>query len=106
MGIKQTLIRLLLNRLPADEQARMVADVIAWLYADLPPARRQEKIERLGPGLMEMIRQGRLGLPLLVYHHLLRLPPLRWLPRPPLFARGCSHRACQGRVDPARPKSE
>jgi hypothetical protein len=81
MGIKQALTRVLMNRLPADDQARMVADFIAWLYADLPPAGQQEKIERLGPRLIEMIREGRFGLPMLIYHHLLRLPPLRWLDR-------------------------
>jgi hypothetical protein len=81
MGIKQALTRVLVNWLPADDQARMVADFIAWLYADLPPARQQEKIERLGPRLIEMIGEGRFGLPLLIYHHLLRLPPLRWLDR-------------------------
>jgi hypothetical protein len=64
MGIKQALTRVLMNRLPADDQARMVADFIAWLYADLPPA-----------------GEGRFGLPMLIYHHLLRLPPLRWLDR-------------------------
>jgi hypothetical protein len=86
MRIKQALTRFLVNRLPPDEQARLAADVVAWLYADLPPGEQQEKIGRLGSGLLEMMRQGRLGLPLLVYHHLLRLPPLRWLPCPPLLA--------------------
>ena len=79
MGIKQALIRVLMDRLPPQEQTRMVADVIAWLYADLPPAEQQVKIERLGPRLAAMIRQGRLGLLLLVYYHLSRVPPLRWL---------------------------
>jgi hypothetical protein len=81
MGIKRALTRILMNWLPAGEQARMVADLIAWLYADLPPTEQREKIERLGPRLREMIRQGHFGLPLLIYHHLLRLPPLRWLDR-------------------------
>ena len=81
MGIKQVLIRVLMNWLPADDQVRMVADFIAWLYADLPLAGQQEKIERLGPKLIEMIREGRFGLLLLIYHYLLRLPPLRWLDR-------------------------
>jgi hypothetical protein len=79
MGIKQALTRVLMDRLPADDQARMVADVIAWLYADLPPAGQKEKIERVGPRMIEMIREGRFGLPMLLCHHLLRLPPLRWL---------------------------
>ena len=79
MGMKQTLTRILMNWLPADEQARMVARLVAWVYADLPPAEQQEKIEWLGPRLMAMIREGRFGLPLLVYYHLLRLLPLRWL---------------------------
>jgi hypothetical protein len=79
MGIKQALTRVLMNRLPADNQARMVAHYIAWLYADLPPAGQKEKIEQAGPRLIEMIREGRFGLPMLIYHHLLRLPPLCWL---------------------------
>ena len=79
MGMKQTLTRILMNWLPADEQARMVARLVAWVYADLPPAEQQEKIEWLGPRLIERIRQGRVGLRLLAYTHLLRLPPLRWL---------------------------
>ena len=81
MGIKRALTRILMNWLPAGEQARMVADLIAWLYADLSLAEQREKIERLEPRLTEMIRQGRFGLLLLIYHHLLRLPPLRWLER-------------------------
>ena len=79
MGIKHALTRVLMNWLPPDDQEQMVADLIARLYADLPPARQQEKIEWLGPRLMAMIREGRFGLPLLVYYHLLRLLPLRWL---------------------------
>jgi hypothetical protein len=79
MGIRQALIRVLMDRLPSEEQTRMVADVIAWLYPDLPPAEQQVKIDRLGPRLAAMIRQGRLGLLLLVYYHLSRVAPLRWL---------------------------
>jgi hypothetical protein len=79
MGIRSALTRTLLNSLPADEQVRMAADVVAWLYADLPPAEQREKIEKLAPRLLERIRAGRIGLRLVVYYHLLRLPPLRWL---------------------------
>lgn len=57
----------------------MAADVVAWLWAGLPTAQRQEKIEKLGPRLLKRTRAGQLGLQLVVYHHLLRLPPLRWL---------------------------
>jgi hypothetical protein len=77
--IKQALTRVLLDRLPADAQARMAADVVAWLCADLPPAEQREKIEKLGPRLLKRIRAGQLGLRLVVYYHLLRLPPFRWL---------------------------
>jgi hypothetical protein len=79
MEIKVALTRALLNGLPADEQERMAADVVAWLYADLPPAEQREKMEKLAPRLLERIRAGRIGLRLVVYYHLLRLPPLRWL---------------------------
>jgi hypothetical protein len=57
----------------------MAADVVAWLCADLPAAQRQEKIEKLGPRLLKRIRAGQFGLRLVVYYHLLRLPPFRWL---------------------------
>ena len=79
MEIKEALTRALLNWLPVDEQERMAADVVAWLCADLPAAQRQQKIEKLGPRLLKRIRAGQLGLRLVVYYHLLRLPPLRWL---------------------------
>jgi hypothetical protein len=79
MGIKSALTRALLNWLPVDEQERMAADVVAWLCADLPTAQRQEKIEKLGPRLLKRIRDGQFGLRLVVYYHLLRLPPFRWL---------------------------
>jgi hypothetical protein len=79
MEIKEALTRALMNWLPADEQVRMGADVVAWLYADLPPAEQREKMEKLAPRLLERIRAGHIGLRLVVYYHLLRLPPLRWL---------------------------
>ena len=78
MEINGALTRLLLNWLPVDEQERMAANVVAWLCADIPTAQRQEKIEKLGPRLLERIRDGQFGLRLVVYYHLLRLPPLRW----------------------------
>jgi hypothetical protein len=77
--MKRRLIRVVMRALPADEQARMAANLVAWLYADLPPAARREKAAQVGPRLMAMIRQGRFGLRLLVYTHLLRLPGLRRL---------------------------
>jgi hypothetical protein len=79
MEIKQALTRALLNWLPVDEQERMAADVVARLCADIPAAQRQDKIEKLGPRLLKRIRAGQLGLRLVVYYHLLRLPLLRWL---------------------------
>jgi hypothetical protein len=79
MEIKRALTRTLLNWLPADAQARMAADVVAWLCTELPPAEQREKIEKLAPRLLERVRAGQFGLRLVVYYHLLRLPPLRWL---------------------------
>jgi hypothetical protein len=77
--IKRALTHVLLNWLPADVQARMAADVVAWLCADLPAAQRREKIEVLAPRLLQRIRAGQFGLRLVVYYHLLRLPAFRWL---------------------------
>jgi hypothetical protein len=79
MEIKKALTCALMNWLPADEQVRMAADVVAWLYADLPPAEQREKMEKVAPRLLERIRAGRIGLRLVIFYHLLRLPPLRWL---------------------------
>ena len=79
MEIKGALIRALMNWLPAEQQERMASDVVAWLCADLTAARRQEKVEKLTPRLLKRIRAGRLGLRLVIYYHLMRLPPLRWL---------------------------
>lgn len=79
MRIKQAVARALIGRLPPDEQTRMAADVVAWLCADLPPAKRQEKLELLAPRLLTRLRTGQFGLPLVAYYHLLHLPPLRWL---------------------------
>jgi hypothetical protein len=81
MGIKQALTHVLMDWLPSDDQARMAADLITWLFADLSPVEQQERIERLGPRLIEMMGEGRFGLLLVIYYHLLRLPPLRWLER-------------------------
>jgi hypothetical protein len=63
MGIKGVLTRVLMNWLRADDQARVVADFIAWVYADLPPAGQQEKIEWLGPKLIEWKPRPRVNWP-------------------------------------------
>jgi hypothetical protein len=81
MGFKQRVAGALMQRLPADEQRQLVADVIAWRLTDISEEEQRQHIERLGPGLLEMMRQGRVGLALLVTRHLMRLPPLRWLAR-------------------------
>ena len=79
MGIRQAMTRTLMGWLPPDEQTRMAAAVVAWLCADLPPCEQREMIERLAPRLAARIRKGQFGLRLVIYWHLLRLPPLRWL---------------------------
>jgi hypothetical protein len=79
MGIRQAMTRTLMGWLPPEEQTRMAAAVVAWLCADLPPCEQREKIEWLAPRLAERIRKGQFGLRLVIYCHLLRLPPLRWL---------------------------
>ena len=78
MGVKRALTHLLMNRLPADEQAKMVSNLVARVRVNLPLAEGQ-RIARAEPRLATMTRQGRFGLWLLVYTHLLGLPPLRWL---------------------------
>ena len=77
MGLKRALTCHLMNRLPAEEQAELVADLIAWRFADLSPAARWRRIEQFSPGLIFMLREGRIGLPLLIFRHLLRLSPSR-----------------------------
>jgi hypothetical protein len=79
MGIRQAMTRTLMGWLPPDEQTRMAAAVVARLCADLPPCEQREKIEWLAPRLAERMRKGQFGLWLVIYYHLLRLPPLRWL---------------------------
>ena len=79
MGIRQAMTRTLMGWLPPEEQTRMAAAVVAWLCADLTPCEQREKIEWLAPRLAERIRKGQFGLRLVIYCHLLRLPPLRWL---------------------------
>lgn len=88
MRIKSTMTRILLDLLPPGDQARMARDVILWLCADLPPAEQRLKVEKLAPRLLARIRLGQLGLKLVVYYHLLRLPPLCWLDQERVSAEG------------------
>lgn len=81
MGIKKVLTCFLMDRLHPEEQASVVTDVIAWRFADLSPAEQQQRVEQFGPGLMHMMVAGRVGLPLLIFRHLLRLSPPHWLAR-------------------------
>jgi len=74
MNLKCKLIRTLWVTLPAREQKGMVNDFLDWLYADLPAGERRKKIERHTPRLIEWISEGHIGLSLLVYQHLRRLP--------------------------------
>lgn len=74
MNLKRKLIRGLWISLPPDEQKAMVKDFLGWLYADLLPGERRKKVDLLAPRLMELISEGDIGLSLLVYQHLKRLP--------------------------------
>jgi hypothetical protein len=58
MGIKKALTCFLMDRLPPEEQASMVTDLIAWRLTTLPPAAQQKGIEGFGPGLLRMMRTG------------------------------------------------
>jgi hypothetical protein len=79
MDIKRSLTRMLMGWLPAEEQAHMIARLVAWVYSDLPPAEQEELVLQVRPALEERLRQGHFGLRLLLYTHLVRLPALRWL---------------------------
>ena len=74
MNLRRKLIRKLWAVLPPGEQKSMVNDFLGWLYADLLPSERRKKVELLGPRLSEWISEGDIGLSLLVYQHLKRLP--------------------------------
>jgi hypothetical protein len=76
--------------LPGDAQARMAADVVDWLCADLAPAERQEILEPLTARLLARLRNGQFGLQLVAYYHLLRLSPWRWLKGGQYYESNCS----------------
>jgi hypothetical protein len=75
MNVKGRLTCTLMAALPHNEQQAMVRDFMDWPYADLPPAERQEKGERLSPRLIEWISEGKTGLWLVFYQYLKRLSP-------------------------------
>lgn len=79
MDIKRSLTRMLMTWLPAEEQANMIASLVAWAHSDRPPAEQEELVLRVRPVLEERLRQGHFGLRLLLYTHLVRLPAMRWL---------------------------
>jgi len=79
MNVKRSLTRKLMSWLPAEEQAHMTASLVAWAHPDLAPAEQDDLVLRVRPVLEERLRQGHFGLRLLLYTHLVRLPPLRWL---------------------------
>ena len=79
MDVKGSLTRRLMSWLPAEEQADMIARLIAWLYPDLAPGQQEELVLRVRPVLEKRLRQGHVGLQLLLYTHLVRLPALHWL---------------------------
>lgn len=82
MKLRRKLICTLWIALPVGEQKIMVNDFLDWLYAELLPNERLRKIERLAPRLIEWISEGNMGLSLLIYQHLKRLPfvstMIRW----------------------------
>jgi len=74
MNLRRNLIRKLWAAIPPGEQQAMVYDFLDWLFSDLIPTERQEKAKRLTPRLMGWIAEGKIGLSLVVYQHLKRLP--------------------------------
>ena len=79
MNAKRSLTRKLMSWLPAEEQADMIARLVARRYPDLTPGQQEELVLRVRPALEERLRQGHFGLRLLLYTHLVRLPALHWL---------------------------
>jgi hypothetical protein len=77
MDVKRPLTRRLMSWLPAEEQADMIARLVGWLYSDLAPGEQEELVLRVSPVLQERLCQGRFGLRLLLYTHLVRLAALR-----------------------------
>lgn len=73
MNLKQALTRKLWAALPPDQQQALVYDFLDWLYSDLQPAQRREKANLLAPRLMEWIEAGDIGLPGVLYQHLIHL---------------------------------
>lgn len=78
MSIKGVLTKLLFRIMPEIDRQRMASDLITWLEADLPHEEQQEMIKALRPNLLEFISEGRIGLSLMVFHHLLRIFTSRW----------------------------
>lgn len=91
MNLKRQITHALMAALPAVDRQRLVNDFVDWLYADLPPDDRQHKAERLAPRLLEWMAESSVGLWLVLFQHLMRLPPVRALERalgcPPTGAR-------------------
>jgi hypothetical protein len=79
--MKQALTRLLMKRLTAEEQAQLAADVVAWRFSHLSASERQALVQRLSPQLLQAMREGRVGLPLLLARNALRLVGSWWLGR-------------------------
>ena len=78
MGTKSALTRALYHLLPKDERTLMAEDLIGWIYKDLPLFKELKMIEIMQPNLLELIREGQIGLSLLIYRHLLRIFTLLW----------------------------
>lgn len=74
MKLKQELTRRLWVMLPPDQQQVLIYDFLDWLYSDFPPILRQEKTNLLAPRLMQWIAEGKIGLSLILYLYLKRLP--------------------------------
>jgi hypothetical protein len=70
--MKQPLTRFLMRRIPAQEQARLAADVIACRFSHLCASDQLTLVEQLSPRLLQAMREGRVGLPLLLAWQLYR----------------------------------
>lgn len=92
--MKQALTRFLMKLLTEDEQSQLAADVVGWRFSHLGASEQRALVQRLSPQLLRAMREGRVGLRLLLARHLLRQLGFWWLAR----AQPARQAMCPGRI--------